>query len=183
MARQIVLPPGCYESQGTRNGIQYRAVLSMCGSYRYELERIWSNQRLLIFIGLNPSRGDGISDDPTIRRCMRFAKDRGYGGMRLVNLFAFRSPDPLHLLIATDNPVGPCNVQFLELAAKTENSTILAAWGRPQTPLVRRRADAALALMSRNVRWVYCLGLTKDGSPRHPLYVRANAQFDSYRTP
>jgi hypothetical protein len=83
------------------------AVLSECGRYRYVLTRTWDHDlAACAFIGLNPSTADAHEDDPTIRRCIRFARDWGHGGLIMLNLFAWRSTDPRGLLDAIF-PVGP----------------------------------------------------------------------------
>ena len=71
--------------------IRRNAELSACGKYRYRLSRIWDDKKpLVLFIMLNPSTADAEQDDPTIRRCIAFAKNWGYGGFMAGNLFAFR---------------------------------------------------------------------------------------------
>jgi hypothetical protein len=141
------------------------AVFSDCRTYRYSLWRIWDEDGpKLNVIGLNPSVADENLDDPTIRRCIGFARDWGYGGLVMTNLFAYRSTDPRGLL-AVDDPVGPENDDILEFWACA--GTPLAAWGAH--PMARARSVQAMRMLS--YLEFECLGLTKDGSPRHPLYV------------
>lgn len=74
------------------------AVLSADRRYRYGLFRIWDLERpLAMFVGLNPSTADETDDDPTIRRCVRFASDWQYGGLIMANLFAYRATSPRDL--------------------------------------------------------------------------------------
>ena len=83
------------------------ALLSSCGTYRYRLWRYWHTEREpLIFIMLNPSTADAMQDDPTIRKCIGFAKRLGFGGIEVVNLFAYRATDPRDLR-ANGYQVGP----------------------------------------------------------------------------
>src|SRR5262245_19133112 len=85
------------------------ALISPCGLYRYWLTRTWDNSlRRVCWVMLNPSTADAEQDDPTIRRCVGFARSWGAGGIIVVNLFAFRASDPKALLRAAD-PVGPDN--------------------------------------------------------------------------
>lgn len=159
------------------------ARLSDCGRYRYELTRTWSRglARRLVVIGLNPSTADATQDDPTIRRCVRFAQREGCGGLVMVNLFAFRATDPAELAAAAD-PIGPDNDTALQAAfwsISSGNGTVLAAWGAH--PFAVERARDLFG-------WVelppfYCLGRSKGGFPRHPLYVRSSQPFELYQVP
>src|ERR1700755_2395175 len=104
------------------------AHISSCGRYRYMLERVWSegNNSLLI-VGLNPSTADALLDDPTIRRCVGFAKGLGYGGLLMGNLFAARSTSP-SALTGFEDPVGPENDAWLLKLQHRAHATV-AAWG------------------------------------------------------
>lgn len=138
--------------------------------YRYKLERTWARPGdRMCFIMLNPSTADGMKDDPTIRRCIAFAKREGYGGISVVNLFALRCTRPVHLWDHPD-PVGPRNRDAIAEACE-ESARIVAAWGAgvDQAPTCDCRPPKALSDLS-----LWCLGTTKEGHPRHPLYVRAD---------
>lgn len=160
------------------------AVISACGTYRYLLQRAWANEgRALPFIMLNPSTADAELDDPTIRRCMGFARDNGFGGIAVVNLFAFRSTSPAGLKLA-DDPVGPENDRYLSslfLTAREAGAPIIAAWGCHGTYRGRDKDVGSLARMLRTP--LYTLGTTKQGHPRHPLYVSASQPFAPNRDP
>ena len=151
------------------------ATISKCGNYRYSLTRSWnSDAPELLVVMLNPSTADAAVDDPTIRRVIGFATAAGFGGFRVVNLYALRAVDPAALW--QRDSVGPENDGHLErwlVDQRAKDEPVLAAWGT--SPWARRRAPAVLGLVS-GVRWV-CLGTTKDGSPRHPLYVPASQQM------
>lgn len=151
------------------------AVLSGCGRYRYLLTRRWADDPAVTFVMLNPSTADATTDDPTIRRCIGFAKSWGYGSLNVVNLFAFRATDPRDLLAATD-PVGPRNDAFLHDYLPVS----VAAWGAHKLAVARAR-QVMQAFAGRPLLW--CLGVTKDGHPRHPLYVRADAPLIPWRQP
>ena len=174
------------------------AHFSPCGLYRYWLSRTWDESRpKVIFIGLNPSTADHEQDDPTIRRCRRFAKDYGAGGLVMVNLFAFRATDPKVMKAATD-PVGPENdVWLLKLATDEydteigpmsegepgESNLLVAAWGCGGGFQDRDRAvQRLISSAGSEMRYLHlnCLGMTKGGYPRHPLYVKADMDFCIY---
>ena len=152
------------------------AGFSRCGRYRYWLRRHWNPGRLqCAFIGLNPSTADARIDDPTLRRCIGFAKQWGYGSLLLVNLFAWRATDPRDLLDAPD-PVGPQTNEWLRRATQ-ESGVVVAAWGNGGK-LADRAYDVATQL-----RPLHCLGTTSLGMPRHPLYCRANCAPIHYLPP
>ena len=91
------------------NRIKSEAMLSVDRKYRYVLTRTWDETLSnIMFVGLNPSTADETTDDPTIRRCINFAKSWGYGGLYMVNLFAYRSTNPNNIRIV-DNPIGDDN--------------------------------------------------------------------------
>ena len=146
------------------------AVLSKDGQYRYALRRTWDEAGpTVLFIGLNPSTADHRVDDPTIRRCIRFAQDWGFGQLAVANLFAFRAPSP-HVLRRVHDPIGPQNEMWLRrlIADATE---VIVAWGDRGTYLGRDRHVLAMLRQPR------CLGLSKSGSPRHPLYMRSTTRL------
>lgn len=153
------------------------AVFSKCRKYRYLLTRDWEKPVLsegrgrLTFIMLNPSKADQCVDDPTIRRCMGFARREGYCGIQVVNLFAWRSTDPAGLMEDGVEPVGPENDDYIKRCLTC--GEVVAAWGRHA--FARQRARE-VATMLAGVR-IMCLGTTKNGSPRHPLLVRGDAPF------
>lgn len=142
----------------------HSAVFSPCRTYRYALERRWGPGRFALFVGLNPSTADETEDDPTIRRCIGFAKSWGCGGLLMGNLFALRSTDPKGLR-TVDDPVGPDNdVWLTTLSARA--GIVVAAWGAD--PMATPRCDYALDALGDDV---WCLGVTKAGAPKHPLYL------------
>jgi hypothetical protein len=126
-------------------------------------------------VGLNPSTADECTDDPTVRRCLGFARRWGFGHLVLANLFALRTTDPAGLREATD-PVGPENDVHLSACAG-EADVILAAWGAGGALCGR---DDAVCHLLRD-RELLCLGRTLAGQPRHPLYVGGDRQPEVYR--
>lgn len=144
------------------------ALYSDCTGYRYALTRAWNaSGRRLLFIMLNPSKATELVNDPTVERCERRARALGYGAFRVCNIFAWRETDPAALRRATD-PVGPENDAVLRDSAAWADD-ILCAWGIHGAHL--GRADAVTALLLATGRPLLCLGLTRAGHPRHPLYV------------
>ena len=132
--------------------------------YRYALWRIWDNELpKVLFIGLNPSTADEVKDDPTIRRCIRYALDWGYGGYIMGNIFAYRSTDPKQLKII-DNPIGIENNYWLK-KLHTEASLTIGAWGNHGKYL--NRGQDIINLINN----LFCLRITKEGHPSHPLYL------------
>lgn len=147
------------------------AVIDPTGTYRYLLTRTWDESQLpAVFIMLNPSTADADEDDPTIRRCINFAKKWGCGGIRVVNVFAYRATDPKKLLEAKD-PVGPDNQAHI-VEALLGAGIIIAAWGAAG-PKQKKPYDLIMdAMKEAEDQEMYSLGHTKSGMPRHPLYLR-----------
>lgn len=151
------------------------ATLSSCGRYRYLLTReLDTGDGTVCFVMLNPSTADAAVDDPTIRRCLGFTRRLGYARMVVVNLFAWRATDPADLWSAPD-AVGPRNDQEV-LAAALDAELVVAAWGALDKAWEQRARDVRLLLARSGREHLACLGLTKSGHPRHPLYLRADAE-------
>ena len=149
------------------------ATVSLDGVYRYRLTRRWGEDDgpMVTWIMLNPSTADGTEDDPTIRRCIGFSQSWGFDALTVVNLFGFRATDPKALMDA-DEPIGPLNYRHVRMAMDMA-AGIVCAWGANarKVPQYRFVPDVA-ELAGRSP--LFCLGTTKDGSPRHPLYVKAD---------
>lgn len=147
------------------------AGVSPCGRFRYWLTRTWDTAAPLVcFVMLNPSRADAETDDPTVRRCCAFARGWGAGGIAVVNLLAYRTPYP-HELLSVPDPVGPENDRWIR--TWTEGRRVIAGWGAAAR-YARGRDREVLALLAG--RRVECLGVTRDGSPRHPVRLRADLE-------
>lgn len=154
------------------------AVISRDGLYRYTLTRRWGRGPMATFLMCNPSIADGTVNDPTIRRCIGFAKSWGCGGLYVGNAYALRSTDPKGLWVATD-PVGPKNDDYLQgLATRAWSHggwPLVAAWGSIVKP-DRVAQVLALPCMDR----LQALGVTKHGAPRHPLYLRSDSTLSPW---
>lgn len=145
------------------------ATFDATGKYRYTLWRTWDRSSSRIaFVMLNPSTADHRQDDPTIRRCMDFARRWGHGSLLVVNLFAYRTPSPAELARAR-RPIGPDNDRYLR-AARRRCADIVVAWG-VHGALHGRDAQALEILGLGRRKPLLCLGTTAAGHPRHPLYL------------
>lgn len=146
------------------------AVFSPCGRYRYRLSREFIvGDGSVLFIMLNPSTADAERDDPSVRRCLGFARRWGFKELLVGNLFAWRATMPRELRRANE-PIGPDNDLHLAEMAWQAN-VIIAAWG---THGAYQGRDKEVARLLRK-HWVEHLGLTAGGQPRHPLYLRNDA--------
>lgn len=143
--------------------------ISPCKKFRYTLWRTWgASSRYLNIIGLNPSTADATLDDPTIRRCVDFAKRLGFDALCMTNLFAFRATKPKAMMAARD-PVGPYNDAWLRHCAESAGM-VICAWGGHGSHLERSKAVAAIL---KPLARLYALQVNADGSPKHPLYIPA----------
>lgn len=140
------------------------AILSDCGRYRYVLSRSWDPAKpAVVFVMLNPSTADARFDDPTIRRCVGFARAWGYGKLLVGNLYALRATDPDELA-AADDPVGPENAYWLNWLRRCGDITV-AAWG------AHKMAAARQAEVMDLLGGLHALRVTAKGMPGHPLYL------------
>lgn len=156
------------------------ALLSPCGTYRYTLGRNLRSDsqahKPCLFVMLNPSTADASLDDPTIRRCIGFAERERCTFLTVVNLFAYRATDPASLVKASAarvDIVGPENAEHVGRELRRHNRDlghlVIAAWGGD--PISK------LAMETQRRLWdarALCLGMTKSGAPRHPLYLRSD---------
>jgi len=153
------------------------AEISPCGKYRFSLSRIWEEEKpKVLFIMLNPSTADSEIDDPTIRRCIGFARNWGFGGINVVNLFPFRATSPNSLFHQT-NLIGNPGENTITISRYIDESAlIICAWGNG--PIVRRLMNRnefyrhQLTMILSNKKDLNCLGTNFDGYPKHPLYVK-----------
>lgn len=153
------------------------AEISQCGKYRYTLGRRWGERPgSVTWIMLNPSTADAEKDDPTIRRCISFTKRFGYDELVVVNLFAFRATHPLDLELA-QNPVGPENPTWVKMACDASR-LIVTAWGVLHHLRMPMYMEMLQEVLKKDDRVFNCLGVTKDGHPRHPLYVKGDTPLE-----
>lgn len=156
------------------------AQISACGRYRYDLFREWRTPqteaaaRGVLFIMLNPSTADAKADDPTIRKCIGFARSWGYCSLTVANLYAWRATKPADLWAAEKaghNIIGPENdARLIDLAHASD--MVVCAWGA--NPKAQERAKKLYDTLTCPPHEIAlnCLRLTeKTGAPEHPLYV------------
>ena len=144
------------------------AIYSDCGAYRYLLTRVWDPAAAkALFVMLNPSTATEVQNDPTVERCERRARALGFGAFRVCNIFAFRATDPRVMRRVAD-PVGPANDAAIAESCLWAD-TIVCAWGTHGAHL--GRGAEVERLMRASGRPLHHLGLTRDGHPKHPLYI------------
>ena len=142
------------------------AILSEDRKYRYVLSRIWDETKpKVMIIGLNPSTADETEDDPTIGRCISFSKSWGYGGVYMLNLFAFRATQPKDMFNA-QNPIGLENNSYIEIYSKKVEK-IVCAWGNHGT--YKNRGNEIREKFDK----LFYLKLNQTGEPAHPLYLKS----------
>lgn len=145
--------------------------------YRYLLERRWDTTLpTALWIMLNPSTATAMDDDPTIRRVRSFSEALCVGGFQVLNLFALRATDPSILAIHPD-PVGEDNDSLISWFARHHRGPVIVAWGA-HAQLVPDRVDRVLNLLGDVP--LHCLGVTKDGHPRHPGRLAADVELQPY---
>ena len=143
------------------------AVYSDCEAYRFRLERVWGPGGRVLFVMLNPSTATEVQNDPTVERCERRARALGFGGFAVANIFAYRATDP-RVMRGVADPVGPGNdAAIVDLAGAAD--MVVCAWGTHGAHL--GRGAAVEALLRRQGRDLFHLGLTLAGAPKHPLYI------------
>lgn len=169
---------GIIETPHEANGIFSRAGYSPCLQYRYFLVRRWGKRRAtrrerIAFIGLNPSTATERVNDPTVRRCIGYARDWGYREFVMLNVFAYRSTDPRRMKQVAE-PIGPETDGQLRFWTR-QSHVVVACWGTHGEHLGRN-----LDVLHNLQQWeidARCLGTTKSGLPRHPLYLRKDAEL------
>lgn len=149
------------------------AVYSDCMAYRYVLTRVWQEDgQKALFVMLNPSTATEVQNDPTVERCERRARALGFGAFRVCNIFAYRATDPRDMRAQAD-PVGPQNDAAIIESAQWADR-VVCAWGTHGSHLGR---GAHVAGLLRGLALpLYHLGLSKEGHPKHPLYIPYNEQ-------
>lgn len=169
------------------DGIRRHAVIDETGTYRYRLTREWGplgeGCKRICWIMLNPSTADGLTDDPTIRKCIGFTQRLGFNAFEVVNLYAFRATDPKDLTRAFKlgrDVVGPLNHEFTREAID-RSSLVICAWGAGvrSVDLEFLAEDVVTAATAHHAQ-VRCLGRAKQSEPRHPLMLPYSAQLEAW---
>lgn len=150
------------------------AVFSRDGRYRYRLRRMWNGhqllQRVALFVMLNPSTADDVRADPTVRRCLGFARRWGCNSIEIVNLFALVATNPAELSRAAE-PIGPDNDHWIETAAlgARDRGIVVVAWGANGNAHPDRVAAVGAILRKVGVDVVAFDRELAGGMPAHPL--------------
>ncbi|WP_415919270.1 DUF1643 domain-containing protein [Tateyamaria sp. SN6-1] len=162
----------------TKGDAPSTAIYSPCERYRYSLTRVWDpSGRRVNFVMLNPSTATEVQNDPTVERCERRARTLGYGSFAVTNIFAWRDTDPKAMRAAAD-PVGPGNdAAIVERAGWADD--VVAGWGTHGAHL--GRGAVVHDLLCQSGKPLFHLGLSKDGHPRHPLYIAYAQQPEPWR--
>lgn len=160
------------------------AKISECGRYRWSLTRRWGPGRAVCYVGLNPSTADALQDDPTIRRCIGFARRWGFDAVSVVNLFALRTPYPAVLWESSRDGLDivgrECNA---EISRAVEGSDrVVACWGSRKNRIHAARAQNVEAILQRSDFKLYCIRMNLDGYPSHPLYLPYGADLTPFRS-
>lgn len=144
------------------------AVISDCGRYRYRLYREWapSSRMPILWVMLNPSTADANIDDATIRRCIAFSASWGFDSMWVGNLYAYRSTDPDVLkTVSADEARGPLHAHHMNQMI-AESAKVVCGWGKP--------GGSGIPKWLWSPGGLWCLGKTKHGAPKHPLYIKGD---------
>ncbi len=166
----------------TTLAVQPRKIAQV--GYRYVLERSWlpAADARAVWIMLNPSVADDRHDDPTIRKCVGFTHRLGHSGLVVLNLYAYRATNPVELWKAGD-PIGTDNdrkIAYQLQIAAASRWPVICAWGTRARP---DRVTTICQIIAGLTVQPQCLGLTKDGSPRHPLYAPYTAALAPWPLP
>lgn len=137
---------------------------SPCRRYRYTLWRVWGDKPFCMFIGLNPSVADEKINDNTVRRCINYSKDWGYGALCMTNIFAYRDTNP-DVMKSQLDPIGPENNKYLLEVSKSAG-VIVGAWGN-HGEFMNRGLEVIKLIPN-----LHCLKITNKGHPQHPLYLK-----------
>ena len=148
------------------------AEFSPCRKYRYRLWRLWDERPVCLFIMLNPSTATETTNDPTVTRCIGFAKKWNFGGCVVANIFAYRATDPDEMKRAKD-PVGPDNDKHI-LQCASDAGIVLCAWGAHGKHM--GRSHSVRGMLHRAAIKVHSLSVTAEGEPGHPLYLSGNLE-------
>lgn len=174
-----------FEHWGPGKWLDSGAAFSPCRTWRYALWRAWRDSsdarwpvKVVVFVGLNPSTADERVEDPTIRRCLRFARDWGGSSLVMLNAYGFRATDPQDMKSAFE-PIGERNDATIAAYCAVA-SVVVVAWG---THCDAERAARVAEIVRQAGAVPQCLGVNKDGSPKHPLYVAADKQLVEWRSP
>lgn len=151
------------------------AIFDNYRQYRFLLWRFWDDRPKMLFVGLNPSTANELEDDPTIRRLCNFARSLGYGGLYACNVFSRITPYPSELKAGT--AIHPADTHALKMVSELVVLSV-CGWGDGI-----ERADYGISranTIKEYLKVPMCFGLTSRGNPKHPLYLRKDAELEEY---
>lgn len=164
------------------------AALSQCRRYRYELIRRWDvSKPVMCWVMLNPSTANEVDNDPTIRKCIGFAKRHGFGTITVVNLWAYRATDWREMRGAMrrsyeldDFPIDAAANRRQVLTAASCSARVVVAWGAHANHVSPTWPKQLARALKAEGHELMCFGTTKDGSPRHPLMLAYDTPMVSW---
>jgi hypothetical protein len=149
---------------------------SPCKKYRLQLWRLWDDQLpIIMFLMLNPSSADAHNDDPTIRRCVNFTKNWGYGGFYIGNLYPLISSKPKLLLESLSVSHSENKLNLDEMAEKCDK--IICSWGNFE--IVKKLGIPNDFLVDYKNK-LYYISKSKNETPKHPLYLKSSLKLKKY---
>lgn len=159
------------------------AFFSEDGVYRHWLSRIWGTnaERYVLWIGLNPSTAEALCDDPTIRREIAFTNAWGYRRYFKANLFDYRATDPRTLLSPGLRVQSDENIPMIRKLARRAD-LVIVCWGAVHKSLAHYEFEL-LQQLTADHRELWCLGMTKEGHPKHPLYLAMKTKRQRFEWP
>lgn len=167
------------------DGVIGGASYSDCGRYRQALTRDWTPQgqvpRAVLFIGMNPSVASAEVSDPTCHRELVFARDWGFTRYLKGNMLDWRATSPKDIPQDPGMACSPDNLTAL-LHMAQEAELVVMAYGKLHKryqPIVRQ-ITGRIAALGKPLK---CFGLNKDGSAKHPLYLRKDSQLMDFPLP
>ncbi len=164
------------------------ATISPCGKYRY---RLWRERPPDLFVApsldrlgwimCNPSKADADTDDQTMCQVMTFSWCFGFAELEVVNCYAYRATKPKDLkrrIRDDEDAIGPNNTLAI-LAMMKQCDHIVCAWG---ANVSEQRAQDVLQILRRapSQPTLHCLGTTKSGAPKHPLYLAGDTPLQPF---
>lgn len=159
------------------------AQFSSCYKYRYGLLVQWDDHKpIMVWCMLNPSTADEDKNDPTIERCERRARKLGFGGLYILNIFAYRATDPKDMKKQKD-PQGYWNNHtivsvintYLDVDTTKQNVNVHCGWGTHGS--YRNRGKDVMEIITAMGATPVCLKQNANGSPKHPLYCSYDLNF------
>lgn len=155
-----------------------KCVLSPCNQHRYYLKIPTGaeGRKAVVFYMCNPSTADHKVDDPTTKACIAFAKLWGYAYIEIVNLYSYRTPSP-ELLKSKGFPTHLISNAEYVYSVCRPGKLVICAWGTKVEKHVAEEQARKLTALGCELK---CLGVSMDGHPKHPLYVKRTTPLIPY---